>query len=155
MSRGKLEGEQQYLSCCGKYYCAFCDYHTGNMVKTAEDLLSYVENHNSLPLIAAGTDTNFDAFVKGLQWLALHKEPCKGCRFGGGWSWNPDCEIRICTMEKGVDFCYQCEEFPCKTLQTEPFFERKKGIIDANTQIKAIGIKKYMQTLKKKYTKVK
>jgi len=38
----------------------------------------------------------------------------KGCRDGGG---SPFCKIRICCQKKGVEGCWECEEFTeCKKL---------------------------------------
>ncbi|NIQ07221.1 MAG: DUF3795 domain-containing protein [Candidatus Korarchaeota archaeon] len=150
-TKTRLEGEQQYVSYCGRQYCALCDYHRGVGVKAARDLLSsYVEAHGSLPLIAEG-QIDFEKFKEGLRWLASQEEPCKGCRFGGGWSWNPNCAIRLCCTEKNLDFCYQCEEFPCSILQEEPFLEGKKRTIEANKQIRKEGLASWAQALKKKY----
>ena len=149
-----LKGEYKYISYCGKYHCAFCDYYKGTMVKAAENLLAFVERHGSLRLIAnVHNACNFEEFSKGLKWLASQDKPCKGCRFGGGWSWDPDCLVRNCCTQKGIDFCYQCEDFPCKKLKEEPLLERKKAVIEANNQIKTMGIENWMRQLRKKYMK--
>ena len=36
---------------------------------------------------------------------------CAGCRAGGPPL--PFCAARTCAPEKGVDFCFQCVEYPC------------------------------------------
>jgi hypothetical protein len=52
----------------------------------------------------------YPAFKKMLDYLASAN--CKGCRneqcklFKG-------CGVRACHQEKQVDFCYQCDAFPC------------------------------------------
>lgn len=144
-----MKKEDRYISCCGKYYCAFCDYYKGTIVEAAKKLLEFAERYGSLKLIAnANNACNFDELMKGLKWLASQDKPCNGCRFGGGWSWWPDCPVRDCTIQKGIDFCYQCEEFPCQRLRTDPLLERKKAIVEANNQIKALGINKYLQKLR-------
>ena len=147
-----LKRESRYISYCGKYYCAFCDYHKGTIVEAAKTLLAFAERYGSLRLIAdANNACDFDEFMKGLGWLASQEQPCKGCRFGGGWSWWGDCPVRDCCTQKGVDFCYQCEDFPCKKLREEPLLKRKKEMIEASNQIKSLGIESYMQRLKKRY----
>jgi hypothetical protein len=147
-----LKREFRHISYCGKYYCAFCDYHKGTIVEAAKNLLVLAERYGSLRLIAdANNACDFDEFMKGLGWLASQEQPCKGCRFGGGWSWWGDCPVRGCCIQKGVDFCYQCEEFPCKKLREEPLLKRKKEMIEAANQIKSLGIESYMQRLKKRY----
>ena len=94
---------------------------------------------------------DFDEFLKGLHWLSSKEEPCKGCRFGGGWSWWPDCPSRTCSIQKGVDFCFQCKEFPCQKLSEEPLIEHKKRIITANNELKSLGVEVSIKRLKRKY----
>ena len=147
-----MKEEYRYLSCCGKYYCALCDYHLGTIVEAARKLSSFTEKYGSLRLILEGNKAcNYDELLKGVKWIASHDKPCKGCRLEGGWSWWPDCPVRDCTIQKGIDFCYQCKDFPCQKLKTEPLLERKKAIIDTNNQIKALGIEKHLKQLKERY----
>jgi len=147
-----MKEEHKHVSYCGKYYCDLCDYHKGTIVEAAKNLLAFAEKYGSLRLIADSRNAcNFHEFMKGLKWLASQTEPCKGCRFGGGWSWWQDCPVRSCCTQKGVDFCYQCEDFPCRRLKTEPLLERKEAMIEANDQIKRIGIENYTEQLKERY----
>lgn len=147
-----LEKKHQYVSCCGKYYCALCDYHKGTITEAAKNLLKFVDQYGSLRLIAnAEKAFNFDEFARGLRWLSSQQKPCRGCRFGGGWSWWRDCPVRDCCLERGIDFCYQCKEFPCRKLKEDPLLERKKAVIKANRQIRAIGIEEWMQQLVQRY----
>lgn len=44
--------------------------------------------------------------------------PCKGCRIQGCCGVvMRECKTFTCVKEKGYDFCYQCEDFPCVKLQ--------------------------------------
>lgn len=147
-----VEGEQQYVSYCGRYYCALCQYHKGTVVEAAKRLLTFVERIGSLKLIAEAQEAcDYEEFTKGLEWLASKTEPCKGCRFGGGWSWWPDCPARNCCIRKGVDFCFECDQFPCRNLQKGTLPEARKSIVDTNKQIEKEGIARWLQILKEKY----
>ena len=46
---------------------------------------------------------------------------CEGCRPQKGKIpfLNPEktCEIFLCTGEKGIDFCHECDDFPCERFQ--------------------------------------
>jgi len=120
----------------------------------AKNLLYYVERSGSLRLIAeVQNGFNYDEFVKGLKWLASQDKPCKGCRSGGGWSWWPDCPVRDCVIQKELDFCYQCSDFPCEKLKQEPLSAHKKAIIEANNQLKSMGIEKYAKQLIERFRK--
>jgi len=147
-----LKKEDKHVSYCGKYYCAFCDYFSGTIVEAARRLLRFAEKYGSLKLIAnANNACDFDEFMRGLKWLASQDSSCKGCRFGGGWSWWSDCPVRDCCIQRGVEFCFLCNEFPCEKLKKEPLLERKKAMIEANNQIRSVGLEGWKQLLMKKY----
>jgi hypothetical protein len=138
--------ERKYVSYCGNYYCALCAYHTGKLVDAASRLLEIVKRYGSLRLVAEGDENvDFDAFRNGLEWLASKDQACKGCRLGGGWSWWSDCPVRTCCVDKGVEFCYQCTEFPCKTLTEGPLQGYLQRFIDANQHIQQIGLEQWMK----------
>ena len=142
------------VSFCGTYLCSQCAYHRGTIVQQAQKLYALSQDYKSLKLIAALTKAfDYDEFVKGLEWLASQIEPCKGCRMGGGWSWWPDCPVRICCSEKQVDFCYQCSEFPCTKLTCGPLKERLQRFIDVNRQIQERGLQAWIEELEKKYSR--
>jgi len=42
---------------------------------------------------------------------------CEGCKGARDRHWSPDCWIlKCCVDERGLEFCYQCEDFPCPRL---------------------------------------
>lgn len=42
---------------------------------------------------------------------------CQGCRGDRSVHWSPDCWILKCCVDgKGIEFCYECEVFPCEQL---------------------------------------
>lgn len=154
MVEKKMEKKYQYISYCGRFHCGYCSYHTGSRVKKAKELLQLIEKSKSMKLIAQNENAcDYYEFMKGLKWLASKEEPCKGCRFGGGWSWWPDCPVRDCLIQKGLGFCYQCDDFPCQKLKEEPLLENKKMIIKTNYEMKSSNLEEYFQQLKKKYKK--
>jgi len=150
-----LKKEHMYIGCCGMFYCALCKYHTGTMVEAARHLNGFVETSGSIALIMKGSNVcDFDEFAKGLKWLASRDKPCKGCRFGGGWSWWSDCPARDCVLAKGIEFYHQCADFPCRRLREGPLLDYKALIIETNRKIKVIGIERHAQILKEKYKKL-
>lgn len=43
---------------------------------------------------------------------------CLGCKGDRAKRWSPDCWIlKCCVDEKGLEFCCQCEDFPCEKLE--------------------------------------
>ena len=64
---------------------------------------------------------------------------CQGCRGDKSVRWCDDCKIAECAEERGLEFCSQCDDFPCVLLlvwaeEPEPHriaFERLKQMRDA------------------------
>jgi hypothetical protein len=49
--------------------------------------------------------------------IPVEKVPCKGCRASSGFRLHyTRCETLDCVKAKGLDFCYECAEFPCVKL---------------------------------------
>ncbi|MFH1688021.1 MAG: DUF3795 domain-containing protein [bacterium] len=64
---------------------------------------------------------NYTEFKKGLDFFADDGNwfTCtKCCHHGDGY---PECPVRKCAIEKGVELCFDCAEFPCDVCR--PFFD--------------------------------
>jgi hypothetical protein len=90
----------------------------------------------------------FDSFQNTLQYLG--GASCPGCRNhppsnkDGKWGCLEGCVIPSCVKERGLDFCAECDEFPCQ--KAKDFFKTPKGQSDWETgsrRIKEIGIDAY------------
>ena len=55
----------------------------------------------------------FNDFWKFLSYLCDPNTGCPGCRQGGG---PPECTIRKCALEKKIDVCIFCRDYPCKRV---------------------------------------
>ena len=67
---------------------------------------------------------------------------CKGCR-NEQCKMFKNCGVRPCHQKKQVDFCYQCDEFPCnKTNFDENLY---KAWVRINEIIKKEGLEKYYE----------
>ncbi len=53
---------------------------------------------------------HYPAFADMLEFLA--RGSCRGCREGGCLLGN--CGARACALERGIDFCGLCPDFPCE-----------------------------------------
>lgn len=77
--------------------------------------------------------------------LAYFSEPdCTGCRTGT--CKYPNCGVAICYRQKGVDFCFQCEAFPCDRTNFDPHLYLRW--IDMNLRMKEIGVEAYYDETK-------
>lgn len=42
---------------------------------------------------------------------------CHGCRSGQTAEWCSECGIKNCARNKGIEFCLQCDEYPCGRMK--------------------------------------
>lgn len=70
---------------------------------------------------------------------------CNGCRAEKCKLFS-NCNVRVCSEEKNVEFCFQCPDFPCQnTGFDEHLYKRHIAI---NNRMKEIGIEAYYQEIK-------
>ncbi|MBO3809072.1 MAG: DUF3795 domain-containing protein [Candidatus Brockarchaeota archaeon] len=80
----------------------------------------------------------FPVFWQFLQSLA--KMDC-ACRTGVGGP--PDCKIRGCAIQKHVEVCPQCEQYPCKHIQA--LAEHYPTLIQDGKRLQKIGLEKWVE----------
>ena len=77
-------------------------------------------------------------FKEVLDYFA--SENCQGCR-NEQCKLFKDCGVRGCHQEKQIDFCYQCDEFPCDRTNFD--VNLHKAWVRINEIIKNEGMEKY------------
>ena len=81
--------------------------------------------------------------IKGLE--ILSKSACAfNCKGGSGWT---GCPVRKCCTEKGIDFCFECADFPCdnwdeKGKRSNVFNKAKKERLQ---EMKSIGVEEWIK----------
>ena len=58
-------------------------------------------------------------FVADYLKIPVEEAPCKGCRDEKGnckFALNNECATWNCVQEKGLNYCYECTDFPCVLL---------------------------------------
>ena len=84
--------------------------------------------------------SKYPAFKEMLDYFA--SENCTGCRnepcklFKG-------CGVPACHQEKGIDFCFECEQFPCENTNFFPGLY--KAWVMINEKIREMGIEQYSE----------
>ena len=107
--------------------------HLGNFVIYAERFSTFLPEFK-----------NYPSFKKMLDYFAT--PDCKGCR--QGTCKNPNCGVVICYNEKKVDFCFQCDDFPCNKTNFDTHLEKRW--IKMNKRMKEIGVEAYYEESKRK-----
>jgi len=50
---------------------------------------------------------------------------CKGCIAMSKPFWGDSCSVKSCCEGRGFEYCGQCPEFPCETLNSMSFAEEE------------------------------
>ena len=83
---------------------------------------------------------NYPNFKKMLDYFA--SENCRGCRKQECKLYK-NCGVRACQREKNIDYCHECDEFPCdRTGFDEHLLKRWAKL---NQRIREVGIEKYYE----------
>jgi hypothetical protein len=73
------------------------------------------------PAYLAKEDSEIRERVAATLGIPTEKAACEGCRLQKGCiallNQNKTCRIFLCTAEKGIDFCHECDNFPCERFQ--------------------------------------
>lgn len=148
MTENQYEFIKKRLAPCG-LHCGKC------FAFTDGDICSY---SNQLKEALGNFDVYAERFVELLdeptflrypefkEFLAhLSSGSCQGCR-AEQCKLFKSCKVRACSETKNVDFCFQCDEYPC----TETGFDEHlyKRYININTRMKEIGVEQYYEEIK-------
>ena len=72
------------------------------------------------PLYLANEDQDLRTKISERQGIPLEKAVCKGCRNEGGIiafvGMTEPCSVYRCIQEKRIQFCSECDDFPCDSL---------------------------------------
>jgi Protein of unknown function (DUF3795) len=85
---------------------------------------------------------NYPAFKILLSYLA--QPDCKGCR--KGTCKYPNCGVVSCHKNKGIEFCFQCEKYPCEKTNFDPHLFKRW--IAMNNRMKEITVEAYHEETK-------
>ena len=118
----------------------------GPIRKSAESLISSLQGFASFAEKYAGINSlyaDYPVFEKFL--IHLTKADCSGCRSGsecfGG------CAAKTCHRDNGVDYCFQCLEYPCSKNSFPPALDAKWR--SNNDFMKEKGIEAFYEKQKK------
>ena len=80
---------------------------------------------------------------------------CPGCAGDGFLNVHPTCGILSCCQRKGLEYCFECEELPCRKYKSwgdsDSFITHMNYLADMK-KAKEIGIEAYKTELNEKIT---
>lgn len=93
-----MNKDNQMVAVCG-LDCGECDIHqASNNPEIARQIVDWFKKERDIE-------------------VKLEDIRCLGCRGDRTKHWSPDCWIlKCCVDEKGLEFCSQCDDFPCEKL---------------------------------------
>ena len=123
-----MENKEKLAAPCG-LYCGVCGVyiaHRDNNIKFKERL----------------------ATVYG---VSVDHVKCDGCLSDELFVYCKTCPIRSCTIEKGIEGCHQCNDFPCTLIEDFSFPVEKKVMLRAIPSRRELGTERWMEEEEKRY----
>lgn len=86
-----------------------------------------------------------------------HKKPCAGCLNSdmGKPEHCRKCKIKDCIKDKGVSYCFECSDYPCKLIRDfEKSYNKryKASLMESSEFVRQHGLEAFMEEQKEKYT---
>lgn len=135
--------EKDLIAYCG-LYCGDCFGYKGKIADLARDLRKELRQAKFDRAAEGIPFKEFKHYKECYEVLgAMVRLRCKNaCRGGGG---NPFCKIRKCCQKKGIEGCWECEEFEtCKKLDFLKLIHGDAHIKNLR-KIKKQGIVKFLE----------
>ena len=128
------------LSVCGLDCSRCADYENGEIRSLSIKLSELLKGYKGLARIKAENDSTFKGYPEFEQILNHFAEgTCSGCR-SNNVQCPLECHAKSCRLERSIDFCFECDEFPCDKQFKGKLRERW---IQRNNRMKEIGVEKY------------
>ena len=83
--------------------------------------------------------------------VAADQVRCEGCLSDELFAYCQTCPIRSCTIDKGIEGCHQCSDFPCAFIEGFPLPVGKKVILRAIPAWRELGTERWMEEEEKRY----
>ena len=144
MEYGKIV---EILAPCG-LDCSRCvRFAGGKVANLSTSLGAALTGFDRMAAMAADRVPAFKDYKAFLEVLKVFKQAdCKGCRAGGCQA--PFCSAGNCFREKGVDFCFQCDEYPCSRNNYPASLDSRWHSF--NDRMKEVGVEKFYEEQKEK-----
>ena len=138
------------LSPCG-LHCGKCfAFSGGDICQLGKDLKNQLGNFDVyaerfVTLLNEPVFLKYPKFKKMLDYFSAGK--CRGCR-QEKCALFKNCNVRECSENKQVDFCFQCPDFPCNHTGFDEHLQKRWKLI--NVKMKGIGVEAYYNEIKDK-----
>jgi hypothetical protein len=129
---------------CGKCF-AFSEGDIAEQSRKLKDSLGAFDIY-AQRFVSMINEPTFEKYPDFKQMLNLFGEgKCEGCRKEKCKIFKT-CKVRDCYESKGVDFCFECAEFPCKNTGFDQHLHERS--VKINLMMKDIGVENYYEKIK-------
>jgi len=128
---------------CFAYEKGSIKYHAGQLKDSLGDFDIYARRF--VTLLEEPVFSKYKEFKELLD-LFSHGS-CKGCRKQDCHLFKT-CGVKQCYKDKKVDYCYQCNDFPCNNTGFDENLNHRWLLI--NERIREIGLESYYNEIKDK-----
>lgn len=138
----KYEDVLRVLAPCG-LDCGRCaDFESGEISRLSSKLKDLLAGYARVAEMKAESAPMFEGYANFEEILdSFAQAPCGGCR-SDHVRCPIDCNARTCHKHKGVDFCFQCKDYPCENPTFGPLIPRWKA---RNDRMKEVGVPAFYQ----------
>jgi hypothetical protein len=93
-----------------------------------------------------GTVPPCGVFCGGCPTFLKVKKPCLGAEISQRCE-SRGCRYFLCCAEKGVEFCFQCDQYPCRRFKMFARNWKKYGqdFLENQMMLKALGIQEFLR----------
>jgi hypothetical protein len=128
---------------CFAYENGAIRFHAEELKKNLGEFDNYAKRFVSL--LDEPVFDKYSEFKKVLDLFSSNN--CKGCRKQECHLFST-CKVKQCYKDKKVDYCYQCQEFPCENTGFDE--NLKQRWLKINHKIREVGLEKYYNEIKDK-----
>jgi hypothetical protein len=76
---------------------------------------------------------------------------CDGCHGDPALHWSPECTFKPCAAERGHTYCFECDSFPCKKLESfAGNIPHHKRTIENMKRMREMGLHRWIHEQKEK-----
>ncbi|MDT8902254.1 DUF3795 domain-containing protein [Anaeroselena agilis] len=130
------------LAPCGLDCSRCADFRDGEIRALSARLKELLGNYQRLAAMKAAGRPEFAHYGQFAAILdSFAAAPCSGCR-GDNVTCPLDCTAKTCHKDNGVDFCFQCGEYPCDKQFEGKLRDRWRSI---NDRMREIGAAAYCE----------
>lgn len=85
-------------------------------------------------------------FCGGCPTYLKEKKPCPGAEISQRCE-SRNCRYFLCSAEKGVTFCHQCDQYPCQRFKVfaRNWLKYGQDFLDNQNLLKDMGVEEFLQ----------